>query len=156
MHVEIYSDGSSRGNPGPGGYGTIVRYVAPDGQEHIREFSEGFSMTTNNRMELLGAIVGFEALIKPCDVTFTSDSKYVIDAFNENWIDYWKTHDFVKKDMKKVKNRDLWERLLKAVAVHNVKYVWVKGHAGHEYNERCDSLAVKASEGENLVPNVET
>lgn len=156
MHVEVYSDGSALGNPGPGGYGTVLRYVAPDGQEHIREYSQGYKNTTNNRMELMGAIVGFEALTKPCDVTFTSDSKYVTEAFNEKWIDYWMTHDFVKKDKKPVKNRELWERLLKAIEPHNVTFNWVKGHNGHLYNERCDKLATEAATGENLLDDVES
>lgn len=155
MNVEIYSDGSSRGNPGPGGYGTVVRYVDPKGQEHIREFSQGFSLTTNNRMELLGAIIGFEALNRPCTVTFTSDSKYVVDAFNQNWIESWIKKGWRKSDKSPVKNRDLWERLLEAVKPHEVTYVWVKGHAGHHYNERCDELATIAADGDNLEENIE-
>ena len=155
MVVEIYSDGSSRGNPGPGGYGTVLRYVDPKGEEHIREFSEGFSVTTNNRMELLGAIIGFEALNRPCEVVFTSDSKYVIDAFKAHWIDSWVKNNWKKSDKKPVKNKDLWERLIKAVEPHSVTYVWVKGHAGHKYNERCDALATMAADGDNLTENME-
>lgn len=150
MKVEIYSDGSARGNPGPGGYGTVLRYVDQEGKEHIREYSEGFLNTTNNRMELLGAIVGFEALNRPCEVVFTSDSKYVIDAFLQNWIDSWIRNNWKKSDKKPVKNKDLWERLLKAVEPHQVSYVWVKGHAGHPFNERCDLLATRAADSEDL------
>ena len=155
MQVEIYSDGSSRGNPGPGGYGTVLRYVTPDGEEHIKELSGGYSLTTNNRMELLGAIVGFENLKRPCDVVFTSDSKYVTDAFNQGWIHNWQKKGWVKSDKSRVKNRDLWERLLAAVAPHRVTYVWVKGHNGHRFNERCDELATAAADADNLEENME-
>lgn len=150
MKVEIYSDGSARGNPGPGGYGCVLRYVDQEGKEHIREYSGGYRLTTNNRMELLGAIVGFEALNRPCDVVFTSDSKYVIDAFMQHWIDSWIKNNWRKSDKKPVKNKDLWVRLLEAVRPHKVTFVWVKGHAGHPYNERCDSLATSAADIEGL------
>ena len=151
MHVDIYTDGSSRGNPGPGGYGTILRYVDRTGQEHIREYSDGYKKTTNNRMELLGAIVGFEHLTKPCEVVFTSDSKYVVDAFNQGWIESWLRNNWRKSDKKPVKNKDLWVRLLNAVNPHQVTYVWVKGHDGHVFNERCDELATSAADSENLL-----
>lgn len=148
MKVEIYSDGSARGNPGPGGFGTVLRYVDPKGEEHIREFSGGYVETTNNRMELMGAIVGFEALKRPCEVVFTSDSKYVVDAFNQNWVGSWLKNNWKKADKKPVKNVDLWKRLLAAVEPHQVTFVWVKGHAGHCYNERCDELATTAADSD--------
>ena len=145
MEVKLFSDGSSRGNPGNGGYGTILQYVDSKGQLHEREYSEGFKDTTNNRMELMGVIRGLEELKKPCSVTVISDSKYVTDAFNNHWIDSW-----VKKGWRnssgQVKNIDLWERLLAAKEPHDVKFVWVKGHAGHPENERCDKLATNAAD----------
>ncbi|SFP96784.1 ribonuclease HI [Lachnospiraceae bacterium XBB1006] len=155
MKVEIYSDGSARGNPGPGGYGTVLRYVDPKGGEHIREYSGGYVNTTNNRMELMGAIVGFEALNRPCEVVFTSDSKYVIDAFNQNWIGSWVKNNWKKADKKPVKNVDLWKRLVEATAQHQVTFCWVKGHAGHAYNERCDALATAAADSNHRMEDVE-
>lgn len=151
MQVELYSDGSARGNPGPGGYGTILRYTDPKGMLHEREFSAGYQMTTNNRMELLGAIVGFEALTRPCKVTFCSDSKYVLDSFMQNWINSWIKNGWRKSDKKPVKNMDLWKRLLKAMEPHEVHFVWIKGHNGHPLNERCDVLATTAADGDHLV-----
>ncbi|MBE5905258.1 MAG: ribonuclease HI [Lachnospiraceae bacterium] len=155
MKVEIYSDGSARGNPGPGGYGTVLRYVDPKGEEHIREYSGGYVNTTNNRMELMGAIVGFEALNRPCEVVFTSDSKYVIDAFNQNWIGSWVKNNWKKADKKPVKNVDLWKRLVAATEQHQVTFCWVKGHAGHVYNERCDELATAAADSDERMEDVE-
>lgn len=146
MAVYIYSDGSSRGNPGPGGYGTVLHYTDPKGELHVLEITEGFRKTTNNRMELLGVIKGLEALNRPCDVIVTSDSKYVIDAFNQHWIDGW-----IKKNFKGVKNPDLWKRLLEARKSHNVTFNWVKGHAGHPENERCDELATMSADSDNLL-----
>ena len=139
--VEIYSDGACKGNPGAGGYGTILRCWGK-----TKELSEGFEMTTNNRMELLGAIAGLEALKRPCDVTLTSDSKYLVDGMTKGWVQNWKKHDWKKADRKQALNVDLWERLLDLCEVHDVKFVWIKGHAGHEFNERCDELAVAAAE----------
>ena len=151
MKVEIYSDGSSRGNPGPGGYGTLLRYVDAQGQVHERELSQGFAQTTNNRMELLGAISGFEALKRPCQVDFFSDSQYVVKAFTDDWISGWIRRGWKNAQKKPVKNRDLWERLLAAVAPHEVTYHWVRGHVGHPENERCDALATSAADGEELL-----
>ena len=131
MDVTLYSDGSSRGNPGPGGYGTILRYRAPSGAVHEKEFSEGFSCTTNNRMELLGCIVGLEALRRPCTVTVYSDSQYLVNAFNQNWVAGWLKRGWKNASKQPVKNVDLWKRLLAAKEPHTVKFVWVKGHAGH-------------------------
>ena len=147
MRVEIYSDGSARGNPdGPGGYGTILRYVDPKGEVHEKELSAGYDKTTNNRMELMGAIVGLEALNKPCDVEMFSDSKYVISAFNEHWVDNWIKKGWKTAGNKPVKNVELWKRLLKAAEPHGIRWNWVKGHAGHAENERCDSLATAAAD----------
>ncbi|MBE5845488.1 MAG: ribonuclease HI [Butyrivibrio sp.] len=147
MKVKIFSDGSARGNPdGPGGYGTILQYVDTKGQLHEKELSAGYDKTTNNRMELMGAIVGLEALNKPCEVELYSDSKYVISAFNENWIGGWIKKGWKKSDGKAVKNVELWKRLLEAASKHQVTWNWVKGHDGHPENERCDSLATTAAD----------
>ena len=154
MKVTLYTDGSARGNPeGPGGYGAVLQYIDRTGTLHEREYSAGYKKTTNNRMELMAVIVGLEALTKPCEVEVISDSKYVTDAFNKNWIDGW-----LKKNWKgasgPVKNVDLWKRLLKAKAPHQVTFTWVKGHAGHPANERCDMLATGAADGSDLLDDV--
>ncbi len=152
MKVTIYTDGSARGNPdGPGGYGTIVSYIDPSGKEHIREYSQGYVRTTNNRMELLAAIVGLEALIKPCEVTLYSDSQYLVKAFNEHWIEGWEKKGWKRGKNEPVKNVDLWKRLLAAMSPHQVSYIWVKGHAGHPQNERCDTLATAAADSDKLI-----
>lgn len=151
MKVAIYSDGSARGNPGPGGYGTVVQYVDTKGTVHEREFSAGYKNTTNNRMELLGAITGIEALTKPCEITVISDSKYVTDAFNKNWIGGWLKNNWKNSQKQPVKNVDLWKRLLKAMEPHEVTFQWIKGHAGHAENERCDELATRAADGLHLL-----
>lgn len=148
MNVVAYTDGSSRGNPGPGGYGAVLIYVGPDGVEHRRELSAGFRRTTNNRMELLGAIVALEALKRPCAVELHSDSQYVVNAFNKHWVDGWQRRGWKTADKKPVKNPDLWRRLLAAMESHEVTWVWVKGHAGHALNERADQLATMAADGE--------
>ena len=140
-HVDIYTDGACKGNPGVGGYGVILSYNGK-----TKELSEGYPDTTNNRMELLAVIVGLEALKEPCDVTLYSDSKYVIDALTLGWVESWKSRGWIKSDRKKALNVDLWERLLAAKERHTVKYEWVKGHAGNPFNERCDKLAVLAAE----------
>ena len=145
MKVRLFSDGSSRGNPGPGGFGTILQYVDPAGKLHEREYSGAEEQTTNNRMELMGVITGLEALNKPCEVEIISDSKYVTDAFNQNWIEGWIRKGW-RNSSGEVKNIDLWKRLLKAAEPHELKFVWVKGHAGHPENERCDALATAAAD----------
>ena len=148
MNVTIYSDGSARGNPdGPGGYGTVIQFVDSKGELHEKELSAGYDKTTNNRMELMGAIMGLEALNRPCVVDLYSDSKYVISAFNENWIKGWLKKNWKKSDGKPVKNVELWKRLLEAAGRHQVTWHWVKGHDGHPENERCDSLATTAADG---------
>ena len=139
--VNIYTDGACKGNPGPGGWGAILVAGA-----YEKEFSGGEASTTNNRMELLGAITAFEALRYPCEVVFTSDSQYVINGLEKGWAASWQRRGWKKADGKPALNPDLWERLLKAIADHTVTYVWVKGHAGHPYNERCDALAVAEAE----------
>lgn len=152
MKVTIYTDGSARGNPdGPGGYGTILEYIDTKGQVHKREFSAGYKKTTNNRMELMAAIVGLEALIKPCQVELYSDSQYLVKAFNDHWINGWLKNNWKNSKKEPVKNIDLWKRLLKAMEPHQVTYIWVKGHAGHPGNERCDQLATAAADGTNLL-----
>ena len=135
--VTIYSDGACSGNPGPGGFGTILVF---EGREKC--ISKGFADTTNNRMELLGAIEGLEALNQPCEVTIVSDSKYLCDAINQGWLENWKMRGWKKADKKPVLNLELWQRLDSLLAVHQVTFEWVKGHDGHEYNERCDKMAV--------------
>ena len=150
MKVTIFSDGASRGNPGPGGYGTVLLYVGPSGKQHKLELSCGYKLTTNNRMELLGAIAGLEALKRPCKVEIHSDSQYVVNAFNRNWIAGWRARGWRTANKQPVKNIDLWERLLSAMEPHEVTWVWVKGHAGDEYNERCDELATMAADGDML------
>lgn len=149
-HIDIFSDGSSRGNPGRGGYGALLRFASDDGSVHERELSEGFSMTTNNRMELLGAIKALEALTAPCDATIHTDSQYIVNAFNQGWIEGWTKKGWKTSSGKPVKNIDLWQRLLAAMSGHEVAYVWVKGHAGHPENERCDELATAAADGDDL------
>ena len=146
MKVTLFSDGSSRGNPGPGGYGTILRYVDSAGKVYEREYSEGFPDTTNNRMELMGVITGLENLKKPCHVTIVSDSRYVVDAFQKHWIDSWQQKGWKGADKKPVKNIDLWQRLLKTAEEHELEFTWIKGHNGHPENERCDALATAAAD----------
>lgn len=149
-HVDIYTDGAARGNPGPGGFGALLRYVGPSGAVHERELSGGFRTTTNNRMELLGVISALEALTTPCEVTVFTDSQYVVNAFNQRWVEGWARRGWKTASKKPVKNIDLWQRLLAAMQGHEVEYVWVKGHAGHPENERCDELATTAADAEGL------
>ncbi len=152
MKVHVYTDGSARGNPdGPGGYGAVIHFVDSTGKLHVREYSAGYKKTTNNRMELMAAIAGLEALTKPCEVTLVSDSKYLTDAFNQHWIDSWLKNNWKNSQKQPVKNIDLWKRLLQAKEPHQVTFVWVKGHAGHPENERCDELATTAADGEDLL-----
>ncbi len=149
--VNIFTDGSARGNPdGPGGYGTVLQFTDSQGKLHERELSQGYIRTTNNRMELMAAIVGLEALNRPCDVNLYSDSKYLVDAFNQGWIDSWVDNNWKRGKSGQVKNIDLWERLLDAMAPHQVTFIWVKGHDGNPVNERCDKLATTAAMGDNL------
>lgn len=137
--VTIYSDGACSGNPGPGGWGTILVYQGVE-----KEMSAGEPDTTNNRMELLAAIMGLEQLKEPCAVTLVSDSKYLCESINQGWVFSWEQNGWRKKDKKPALNVDLWERMLKQLRRHQVTVQWVKGHHGHPYNERCDRLAVAA------------
>lgn len=136
-HVDIYADGACSGNPGPGGYGVVLVYGG-----HERELAGGCADTTNNRMELTAAIVGLETLKEPCEVTLTTDSKYLCDSVNLGWAKGWRARGWVKADKRPALNADLWERLLALLERHRVTVEWVKGHNGHPYNERCDRLAV--------------
>ena len=136
--IQIYTDGSSIGNPGPGGYGIIMEW---EGKDYVKEFSKGFRLTTNNRMELLAVIIALETLkIQPMEVIVFSDSKYVIDAVQKKWVFNWE-----KKGFKNKKNSDLWKRYLNIHRKHQVSYQWIKGHNAHPQNERCDHLAEKAA-----------
>ena len=140
--IEIFTDGASSGNPGPGGYGVILR-----SGKHYKELSQGFRKTTNNRMELMAVIKGLEALKNTNQtVTIYSDSKYVIDAIEKKWVYGW-----LQKGFKDKKNKDLWLRYLEVSRLHNIKFVWVRGHAGHPENERCDQLAVNAYKQKDLL-----
>ena len=136
-HIELFCDGACSGNPGPGGWGTILRY---GGRE--RELAGGAALTTNNRMELTALIEGLAALKEPCKVTVTTDSKYVADGITKGWARAWQRNGWVKSDKKPALNPDLWEALLAQLDHHNVTVNWVRGHNGHPENERCDKLAV--------------
>ena len=139
-HVDIYTDGSCRCNPGPGGWGAILVY---NGIE--KELCGGEPNTTNNRMELTAVIKALQALKEGCDVTLTSDSKYVIDAITYGWAESWRAKGWKKADKSPARNPDLWEILLTEIKRHQITYVWVKGHAGHPYNVRCDEMALRES-----------
>jgi ribonuclease HI len=139
--ITIYTDGSAKGNPGNGGYGAVMM-----SGKHKKELSQGFRLTTNNRMELLSVIVALETIKNPADVQIFSDSKYVVDSVEKGWVFGWQ-----KKGFKGKKNIDLWKRFLLIYPKHKIKFNWVKGHAGNEYNEICDTLAVEAADGDNLL-----
>lgn len=140
--ITVYTDGAAKGNPGPGGYGIVLM-----SGKHYKELSQGFRLTTNNRMELMSVCVALESLkTSGCFVTVYSDSRYVVDAIEKDWIGGW-----VKRNWKNVKNPDLWSRYLRIAREHQVKFQWVRGHAGNKYNEVCDQLAVAASNGRDLL-----
>ena len=141
MSVTIYTDGACSGNPGPGGYGTVLIHG-----EHRKELSGGEAQTTNNRMEMMAVIIGLEALNRPCKVDLYSDSRYVVDAIEKGWVTRWKQNNWMRNKKEAALNVDLWERLLPLLATHQVTFHWVKGHAGHPENERCDELARRAIE----------
>jgi ribonuclease HI len=143
--VTIYTDGACIGNPGPGGYGTVLL-----SGEHRKELSGGFANTTNNRMEILAAIVGLESLKKPSAVTIYSDSRYLVDAIEKGWALKWQANGWMRNKKERAVNPDLWERLLDLTKQHDVEFRWVRGHAGNKENERCDKLAVAAAKGRNL------
>jgi ribonuclease HI len=140
MSIDIYTDGSCLGNPGPGGYGVVMRH---DGRS--QELSGGFRETTNNRMEVLAAIVGLEALNQPCSVTLYSDSQYLVNAMEKGWARRWQANGWKRNKKERALNPDLWERLLRLCDSHDVEFRWVRGHSGHRENERCDRLAVQAA-----------
>ena len=143
--VEIFTDGACSGNPGPGGYGVILR---SNGQ--TKQLSAGFKQTTNNRMELRAVIEGLQALKEKCEVIVYSDSKYIVDAVEKGWARRWQANNWFRNKKERALNIDLWIRLLDLIAQHKVRFQWVKGHAGHPENELCDQLAVTAASGENL------
>ena len=138
--IEMFTDGACSGNPGPGGWGTILRFGTVE-----KELSGGESMTTNNRMELTAVIRGLEALKEPCRVTVTTDSRYVVDGIEKGWAKGWRARGWVKSDKKPALNPEIWGRLLDLLEQHEVTFRWIKGHAGHPENERCDQLAVAQS-----------
>lgn len=140
-HIEMFTDGACKGNPGPGGWCAILRY---NGVEKV--ISGGEKDTTNNRMELSAVLFGLKALKEPCHITLQSDSKYVLDSISKGWVYGWKKKGWKKSDGKPALNVDLWQQLLTEIAKHDIEYVWIKGHAGHPENERCDAQAVKESE----------
>ena len=139
--VTIYTDGACSGNPGPGGWGAILRYRSIE-----RAISGGEAETTNNRMELTAVLRAFSLLKEPCEVTLCSDSKYVMDGLSKGWAESWRRNGWRKSDKKPALNADLWQQLLEAVAPHKIHYQWIKGHAGHPENERCDAMAVAESQ----------
>lgn len=143
--VTIYTDGACLGNPGPGGYGVVLLYGG-----HRKELSDGYRLTTNNRMEILAAIKGLEALKSPCSVTLYSDSQYLVNAINKGWVQRWKANGWKRNAREKALNPDLWERLLQLCSHHEVTFVWVRGHANNTENERCDVLSKEAAGRSNL------
>lgn len=143
--IEIHTDGACRGNPGPGGYGAVLKY-----RQHRKEISGGFRETTNNRMEIYAAIAALEQLIEPCEITLYSDSRYLVDAISKRWLANWRRRGWIKADRQPVLNVDLWRRLEEAMAPHRLKFVWVRGHASNAENNRCDELAVAAATRGNL------
>lgn len=145
-NVELYTDGACSGNPGPGGYGVILKY---NGRQ--LELSQGFIMTTNNRMELRAIIAGLEKLNQQCHVRIYTDSKYIVDSVTKGWARKWKKNNWMRNRAERALNTDLWEKLLNLTERHICEFNWVKGHAGHEENERCDQLAVAASSSQNLI-----
>ena len=138
--VQIYTDGACSGNPGPGGFGAILVCGT-----YEKELSGGEVSTTNNRMELLAVVTALQALKEPCDVTLTSDSTYVVHAVNKGWLWNWERKDFMRTKTQPIPNAELWRQLLAVMQLHTVRFVWVRGHNGHPYNERCDQLAVSAA-----------
>ena len=151
-NVEIYTDGACTGNPGKGGFGAVLIY---NGNE--KQISRGYRKTTNNRMELMAAIEALKLLKEPCNVELYSDSKYLTDAINQKWLVSWQKNGWKKSDKKPVLNADLWGEIVRLTDIHNVTFIWVKGHAGHKYNELCDTLAVDAynNHAENIDYNYE-
>jgi ribonuclease HI len=144
-NVTLFTDGACINNPGPGGYGVVILY-----DSHRKELSGGYRLTTNNRMEILAAIKGLEALKEPCQVTLYSDSQYLVNAIEKGWASRWQAGGWMRNKKEKAINPDLWEKLLELCEIHKVRFVWLRGHAGHDENERCDELATAAACGSNL------
>lgn len=147
--IIIYTDGACSGNPGPGGYGTVLLYNGTR-----KELSGGYRDTTNNRMEIMAVIKGLEALKHPCKVQVYSDSKYVVDAIEKGWLYNWKKNNWIKSNKEKALNIDLWKRMLELMEIHDVKFNWVKGHHENEENNKCDQLAVQASRQSELPEDI--
>jgi len=145
--VTIYTDGSCLGNPGPGGYGAVLIYGEYRGEkaDNYKELSQGYKRTTNNRMEMLAVIAALEALTRTCEIELWTDSQYVKNAFTQNWIGGWVKNGWKTAAKKPVKNQDLWQRMIPLINQHKVNFHWVKGHSGHQFNERCDELARRAA-----------
>jgi len=147
--VTIYTDGACSGNPGPGGYGVLLRFG-----DVTKELSAGFRNTTNNRMEIMGAIAGLESLKETCDVTIVTDSQYLVNAIEKGWAKKWKANGWMRNNKDKALNPDLWEKLLVLLSKHTVQFQWVRGHNGHAENERCDELAVAAANSPGLPDDI--
>ena len=147
--VVIYTDGACSGNPGVGGYGIVLLY-----KQNRREVSIGYKLTTNNRMETMAVIKALKLLKEPCNVNLYTDSSYVVNAVNKGWIYNWKNNNWINSSKKKTSNVDLWEELLPLLDIHNIKFIWVKGHADNEENNRCDFLARQAMKNEHLLDDV--
>lgn len=147
MKINIYTDGAAKDNPnGPGGYAAILQFTDSQGVIHEKEISAGYDKTTNNRMELMGVIAALEILKRPCEIDLFTDSQYITNSMNKGWLENWKNNEWRNSANKPVKNRELWERLIAAAEPHKITWVWIKGHNKHPENERCDALAVAASE----------
>lgn len=140
-YVEIFTDGACSGNPGPGGWGTILRCG-----KYEKELSGGEKETTNNRMELTAVIEGLKALNRPCKVKIITDSQYVVNGITKGWAEKWRSNNWIKSDKKPAQNKELWEELLNELQRHEYEFLWIKGHAGHPENERCDAMAVRQSQ----------
>lgn len=156
QEVSVYTDGACRGNPdGPGGYGVVLEYIDMENNMHRKELAGGYSKTTNNRMELMAVLKGLEALNRPCDVKLYTDSQYIVKAFNEGWLNNWMRNNWKRgKKKEDVKNVDLWKKILLAKEKHSVDFIWVKGHASHPQNERCDELATTAADSGDLIEDI--
>jgi len=152
--IEIYTDGACANNPGVGGYGIILMFKTSSGELVVKEISKGFKITTNNRMELSAVIDALNALNKPCKIKLYSDSKYVVDAINQKWLDGWVNKNWKLNTKNPVKNIDLWKKYINASKIHDIEFIWVKGHASNKYNEKCDKLAVLARNGSDLADDL--
>jgi ribonuclease HI len=148
--VIVHTDGACLGNPGPGGWGAVLQLQHSDAR---KELSGGFALTTNNRMEITAVLEGLAALREPCEVNLYTDSRYVCDALEKGWLDSWRSKNWLNSGKKPVKNIDLWQKLLPLLARHKIRFHWLKGHAGHAENERCDELACRAAAAPHLPPD---